>query len=199
MLRIISCPQGGISGQIYGSLNANDGDYIETSPIAEGITENGYVVQTVSGSRYFLSPDKEVKTNYVFDAFNKYITMPRPGGTITIPKEKVKEKKTDEQVEKALDILAEGSPRSTFSLLDLGLGFGKADLGSFFGGGKKAPKGVPKLSRWKTNKDGTITGIITGSPYIDDGEYITTSPIAGGEKKRGKTVTTQSGSKYFLG
>ena len=192
--------QGGISGQIFGSLDADDGDYVETSPIAEGVAENGYVVQTVSGSRYFLSLDKAAKTNNVFDAFKSMATV-RPGGTITIPKDKVKaEKKTDEQTEKALEILAKGSPRSTFSLSELGLGFGEVDFGSFFGGGgNKAPKGVPTLLKWSKEKDGTITGIITGSPSIDDGEYITTSPIASGEKKRGTTVTTLSGSKYFLG
>jgi hypothetical protein len=154
-------------------------------------------VQTATGSRYFLSPDKEVKSNNMFDAF-KSMTMARTGGTITISKDKVEQEKKTERVEKALEMLEKGNPRSTFSLLDLGLGFGGADLGSFFGG-LKAPDGVPTLLKWSTNKDGTITGVISGSPSMDDGEYITTSPIASGEKKRGKTVTTQSGSKYFLG
>jgi hypothetical protein len=199
VLCIIISPQGGVSGTIFGSLNADDGDYIETSSIAEGIIENGYVVQTASGSRYFLSSDKAANTNNVFDTL-KSMANARPRGTITISKDKlIKEKKTDKRVEEALEILDKGSPRSTFSLLDLGLGFRETDLVSFFGGGNKAPEGVPKLSKWSTNEDGTITGIITGSPSMDDGEYITTSPIASGEKKRGITITTQSGSKYFLG
>ena len=39
---------GGISGLLFGSPNAEDGDYIETSPILTGSIENGFVVTTSS-------------------------------------------------------------------------------------------------------------------------------------------------------
>ena len=60
-----------------------------------------------------------------------------------------------------------------------------------------APRGVPTISRWKQNRDGSISGFISGSPDFDDGEYVTTSPIKG-EASDGAVVRTGSGSKYFL-
>jgi hypothetical protein len=50
-------PSGGISGQIFGSINFKEGERIETSTIATGTLENGSVVTTASGSRYFLSAE----------------------------------------------------------------------------------------------------------------------------------------------
>jgi len=61
-----------------------------------------------------------------------------------------------------------------------------------------APKGIPSLSKWKKNRDGSITGLISGSPVFEDGEEIATSSIAEGEITAGSVVQTKSGSKYFL-
>ena len=184
---------GGISGQIYGSPNAEDGDFIETSPIKDGPIENGYVVETVTGSRYFLSPGEGVKATNLFDAF-KDMALKR-GGTITIPKDSNEKKVGD-----ALNILSSGKPRSTFSLFDLWQGFGEDNkTKSPASNGLKAPNGVPMLSGWNTNKDGSITGIIYGSRTLDDGALITTSPIVEGQLKRNEIVKTASGSRYFLG
>jgi hypothetical protein len=61
-----------------------------------------------------------------------------------------------------------------------------------------APPGVPTLSRWRSNGDGSITGFITGSKSFRDGERVTTSPIARGRIDSGEVVTTGSGSRYFL-
>ena len=63
---------------------------------------------------------------------------------------------------------------------------------------KKAPAGVPSLVNWKQNRDGGVTGFISGSPAFDEGERVTTSPIATGDVGAGNTVQTGSGSRYFL-
>ena len=182
---------GGIGGLVYGSPNAEDGDYVETSPIANGRLESGRVVETTSGSLYFLSPTKEEKDANTMAAF-KDLAAAKKGGTITITKE-MKER----QAEKAMKVLSQAKPRSTFSLRDL---FGrKRSAKKRVVNGKNAPSGVPTLLRWNVNDDGTITGIISGSPNIDDGDLVTTSPIARGKKRRFETVKTVSGSSYFLG
>ncbi|KAL7580387.1 hypothetical protein ACA910_004412 [Epithemia clementina (nom. ined.)] len=61
-----------------------------------------------------------------------------------------------------------------------------------------APRGVPTLKRWRKTANGAITGIISGSSSFDDGDRITTSPIASGTIASGEVVRTGSGSRYFL-
>merc|ERR1711966_329172 len=63
---------------------------------------------------------------------------------------------------------------------------------------KVTPKGVPTLNNWEPNRDGTITGIISGSDNFEEGERVTTSAIAKGKIMANQVVTTGSGSKYFL-
>jgi hypothetical protein len=203
---------GGISGQVFGSPAAEDGDYIETSPIAAGMVDNGYVVVTISGSRYFLSPEEaDQKANIA--AALKDMAKAKNAGTITLTK-----KRTDrEQVEEALEKLQQqGRPRATFSLGNLGLAFltgntsgnnsndnrpqqqGQESESFLLEIAQNAPAGVPILARWNTNKDGSITGQVYGSEFMGDGDLVTTSPIAHGTKKRFETVTTVSGSMYYL-
>ena len=79
----------------------------------------------------------------------------------------------------------------------------------FFGSGVEAvalannhiatgpPKGVPVLSKWTRNSDGSISGIIFGHPAHVDGDTISTSPLKG-EAISGSVVTTQSGSRYVM-
>ena len=62
---------------------------------------------------------------------------------------------------------------------------------------KKVISGVPELSKWKQNKDGSITGLISNSPSFFTGTRITTSSIPKGAKS-GSTVRTGSGSRYKL-
>jgi hypothetical protein len=62
---------------------------------------------------------------------------------------------------------------------------------------KKVVGGVPQLSKWKQNKDGSITGLISNSPSFFTGTRITTSSIPKGAKS-GSTVRTGSGSRYKL-
>ena len=66
---------------------------------------------------------------------------------------------------------------------------------------KKAQKqktGIPKITMWKRNDDGSISGCIENSPNFNSGSRVTTSPILG-KVKPGSTVTTISGSRYTLG
>jgi len=58
--------------------------------------------------------------------------------------------------------------------------------------------GIPIISNWEREADGSITGKISNSPNFRNGEVITTSP-ARGVAKSGKVVVTGSGSKYRLG
>lgn len=63
---------------------------------------------------------------------------------------------------------------------------------------KSAPNGVPKIVNWRRNKDRSVTGFIKGSKSFNEGEKVTTSPIADGVIRRGELVITISGSKYLL-
>lgn len=63
---------------------------------------------------------------------------------------------------------------------------------------KAAPRGVPAISGWKANADGSVSGSISGSPNFRDGERVTTSPIVKGRYGSGEVVTTGSGSRYYL-
>ena len=61
-----------------------------------------------------------------------------------------------------------------------------------------APKdNIPVLSRFKQERDGSITGIVSNSKDFRAGTRITTSPIKG-KAVAGTVVTTGSGSKYRL-
>ena len=81
------------------------------------------------------------------------------------------------------------------------LGLGKPELEELpqqDGAPAKAPPGVPTLKRWRQNSDKSITGIVSGSRGFDDGDRVTTSPIASGTVAPGQLVRTGSGSRYFL-
>jgi len=54
------------------------------------------------------------------------------------------------------------------------------------------------LTRWSVNPDGSITGIVSGSPHLNDGDMVTTSPIVSGLLKQNEKVTTATGSTYYL-
>jgi hypothetical protein len=57
-----------------------------------------------------------------------------------------------------------------------------------------APRGIATISNWQQNRDGSITGFISGSPSFADGEKITIPPIT--TDAAGDTVfTTVTGSK----
>lgn len=58
-----------------------------------------------------------------------------------------------------------------------------------------SPRGVPTISKWRENRDGSISGFINGAREFDDGDAITTSPIVMGNINIGSVVETGSGSK----
>jgi hypothetical protein len=82
-----------------------------------------------------------------------------------------------------------------------------AAAGNKFGGVATAAKssssatpqndGIPVLSNWRQESDGSITGNISNSKVFRQGQKITTSPVKKGAKA-GTVVTTNSGSKYRL-
>ncbi len=195
MLSLIFVSLGGINGRIYGSASFTEGDFVETSTITNGSIKNGSVVSTSSGSRYFLSAEPAVKKANIAAAV-KDMQGAKPGATITL---------TGRQAAATAEAAKSGKPRATISLF--GLGFGGADEGlpkpaaqrpSRPIPAKQAPRGIPTMSRWKKNFDGSVTGLISGSKAFTDGDRVTTSPIVSGKIARGEVVTTGSGSKYFL-
>merc|ERR1711966_525671 len=63
---------------------------------------------------------------------------------------------------------------------------------------KQSKPGMPTMSNWKLNRDGSISGNISGSPNFREGEKVTTSQIVQGRVESGAVVKTGSGSQYFL-
>ena len=102
-------------------------------------------------------------------------------------------KQAQESVQKA-------KPRSTFSLTSL---FGLSedeDTAAAPSAAKvqtrkaMAPPGVPIITGWKQNRDGSISGRIIGASGFKDGEKIETSPVTGAATS-GSVVQTASGSR----
>jgi len=207
---------GGIAGNIYGSPNFKEGDRVETTKITNGNVENGFIVQTGSGSRYFLSDTAPSSSKAAGGAMQSLFGA-IPGATITLTKE---QKESDGKA--ALEAIKEAKPRATFSLFGLG-GGGSAQQKETTDSPptkkarsqkkkpqpkkripteqiqrKVAPRGVPTISNWRKNVDGSVTGFISGSPNFNQGERVTTSPIKTGKVGSGEVVKTGSGSRYFL-
>jgi hypothetical protein len=193
---------GGITGKIYGSPNFNEGERIETSEIVSEDITNGVIVKTVSGSRYFLSNDASIKQANRQAAL-KDMASAKPGATITLTR-----LERERQAKAAQETLQQAKPRATISLFGILTGDDEEPMPIKAPAGKtatatlparKAPRGVPTINKWKQNKDGSVTGFITGSPNFSENERITTSPIVSGPVTAGSVVRTGSGSKYFLG
>jgi len=182
---------GGIAGLLYNCTRANDGDYVETSPIASGIVASGQVVVTASGSQYFLSPLEDDRNSNIVAAFQDMSTAV-PGSTITLSNELGRR---NLGASEGFVDSASRRPRrrSTYSLFSL-MG-NKREPRT---GGATGPHGVPMLSQWRVNPDRTITGTVSGSTTLCDGDVITTSEIAKGIPERNGKVITASGSIYFL-
>lgn len=118
--------------------------------------------------------------------------------------ERVRLAKQAKKEESALKALSKTPVVSTFRLFGLGgsdedddESDTKAAPAQRQPGAKKVP-GVPTLSRWRRNLDGSVSGLVSGSRSFTDGERITTSPIESGNLSSGEVVVTGSGSKYFL-
>mmetsp|Transcript_13844 Transcript_13844/g.21233 ORF Transcript_13844/g.21233 Transcript_13844/m.21233 type:complete len:855 (-) Transcript_13844:220-2784(-) len=167
---------GSISGFISGSPAFDDGDAITTSPIAKGDVVGGNVVQTGSGSRYYLDASSSASGSSLGGGFSLF----GRGKENSSPSVKVAPAKKVAPVQKpSRSISLKAAPS-------------KAKVN------KRAPPGVPSMVKWRKNRDGSVTGFISGSPAFEEGERITTSPIAKGDISAGEVVQTGSGSRYFL-
>jgi hypothetical protein len=109
----------------------------------------------------------------------------------------VAKRKEAEEKRNALAKQAEQKPVATQSSQTFSLGF--LNFGQDTGTKKVATarNGVPTLSKWRQNGDGSISGTISGSPAFREGEFITTSPVSG-NAVGGTYVNTTSGSRYGI-
>ena len=110
-------------------------------------------------------------------------------------REAAEKKAAQEAAKRALksqETVATAKPRTTISLgfLNFGDSSSAAPSGS-------APAGIPTITKWRQNKDGSITGLISGSNAFRNGESVTTSVIKGNASDN-TVVQTISGSKYYL-
>jgi len=109
--------------------------------------------------------------------------------------EEATKKAAELRAKNASNVVAKAKHGATISLGFFGFGQMDDDE-STSQSSSAAPKGVPTLSRWRQNRDGSITGLISGSNSFDDGESVTTSPISTKDPDGGSVVKTGSGSTY---
>jgi len=205
-----------VSGTIFGSRNFQEGDFITTSAILSNAL-GGSLVQTASGSRYYLEDPKaaaaaeqqkkslaaeraKVQAN---DATkNKKEEAAKAKATAAAEKIKAaeaaklaKEQEANAKAKAAAEAKASKAKQAQEATSQAKA---RASIPLPKVAPAVAPKGVPTLTKWKQNRDGSVTGSITGSEAFEKGMKITTSPIANGEFKAGSVVQTESGSRYFL-
>ena len=110
---------------------------------------------------------------------------------------KRKQEQKDRLSKQAAKSLENSRPRTTISLGSL-FNFGgssdTADSKTDASTASAAPRGVPVISNWRQNLDGSITGRISGSSSFSEGEPVTTSPVPRGATG-GNVVRTSSGSR----
>ncbi len=172
---------GSISGVISGSNAYSDGESVTTSPITSDAAD-GALVQTSSGSKYFLAPKG----------------TPAPKRSAPVKKAPAPPaRKSFSLLSQKPDIKAKpkASAPKTESKPLFGFGRGKKVDPT---PAKRAPPGVPRLVKWRKNRDSSVTGFISGSPAFPEGDRITTSPITTGTIESGEVVKTGSGSRYYL-
>ena len=100
------------------------------------------------------------------------------------------------QAEKVITSASSSKPSRTISLFGFG-NVNEVEQQSPDVVIKQAPRGVPIIKSWKLNRDGSLSGFISGSPNYDDGEVVTTSKIKGSSNDivGGSVVQTGSGSR----
>ncbi len=116
-------------------------------------------------------------------------------------KREAEQQRQKQAQEKAANkVLGRAKDRATLSLGPLNVGKRSDDEGKMSSTKplKVAPRGVPILSKWSQNGDGSITGEISGSNAYKDRETITTSEIIGNAVES-SVVRTRSGSRYVFG
>ncbi len=160
---------GSISGVISGSNFFGIGETITTSPITSEPAD-GAVVQTLSGSKYFLAP-KGISPVKQAQKAEEAIAKAKPGATVSLGFFNFGQD-SDDSDSKTKAVPQKPSPKIV----------------------SQAPRGVPVLSKWRQNRDGSVTGFIYGSPAFGEGESITTSPITS-DAVDSAVVQTKSGSR----
>ena len=219
---------GSITGIITGSATLNDGDRVTTSPIKGSAIGGSVVTTSSGSRYYLVgsnsatpkAPDeakaaaakKVVADKAAKEAAAKSEALARQKeATEKAKREKeaeaqratlrMKQEREDKAKRATPTLTVAGSNKSpTISLFGLG-GNNEAEPASTPTKSQVkslAPKGVPTITGWKLNRDGSISGRISGSSSFRDGEQVTTSPIAQGRVESGSTVKTGSGSRYFL-
>jgi flagellar biosynthesis GTPase FlhF len=219
---------GSITGVITGSATLNDGDRVTTSPIKGSAIGGTVVTTSSGSRYYLVgsnsatpkAPDeakaaaakKVVADKAAKEAAAKSEALARQKeATEKAKREKeaeaqratlrMKQEREDKAKRATPTLTVAGSNKSpTISLFGLG-GNNEAEPASTPTKSQVkslAPKGVPTITGWKLNRDGSISGRISGSSSFRDGEQVTTSPIAQGRVESGSTVKTGSGSRYFL-
>jgi len=193
---------GSITGLISGSKSFQDGESVTTSPITSDAT-GGTVVATSSGSKYYLESVENSKAKAAKVAAARKVAAEEKRQKLAeekrIAAEAIRQKA---ELKKNARKVVQPQKRTgrTISL-------NNADKSGFKMGvnkatsrvsSKKAPRGVPSILRWRQNRDGSISGFISGSTSFEDGERITTSKITSGNIEKGSVVKTGSGSSYFL-
>lgn len=108
-----------------------------------------------------------------------------------------KKKRQMDDIKKAQTVIDSAKPRTTISLGFLNFLSSKNDEQIDMSSStiQSSPVGIPILSSWKQNADGSITGLISGSKTFRDKESITTSPIKTQNLSEQSVVITTSGSK----
>eukprot|EP00559_Dactyliosolen_fragilissimus_P008096 CAMPEP_0184872412 /NCGR_PEP_ID=MMETSP0580-20130426/41276_1 /TAXON_ID=1118495 /ORGANISM="Dactyliosolen fragilissimus" /LENGTH=1145 /DNA_ID=CAMNT_0027375209 /DNA_START=30 /DNA_END=3464 /DNA_ORIENTATION=- len=180
---------GTISGSIYGAKAYKDGEKIRTSKIKTGSAE-GALVETESGSRYYLETTQQAKQRDQNQILAKNTDMQNRKKGI----EDSKGKRADNSSIKAKTFVTPGikmseTIRNTKQIQKPSLA--KPMIVS------SAPRGIATLSKWQQNNDGTVSGMIYGSGKYKDGQQVTTSKIKTGSAE-GALVETESGSRYYL-
>jgi len=171
--------------QLLGSNGYTAGDTITTSLITSD-TADGAVVQTTSGSKYYLAPKRSVRP-----------PPARKAPANTVPESSL--------TKKAEDAVAKAKRGATISLGFFNFGFDDEESQTPPAAPKtmskvapnivsQAPRGVPTLSKWRQNRDGSISAVISGSRAYQEGESITTSAITS-DAADGAVVQTTSGSR----
>ena len=103
----------------------------------------------------------------------------------------IEEKKRSARKQQAEKAISKAPRGVTISLFGFGQKNDDTDNSSV---SSTAPGGVPTISRWRQERDGSITGVISGSGAFKNGDPVTTSPIRG-KAIGGTVVTTKSGSR----
>jgi hypothetical protein len=113
------------------------------------------------------------------------------GGTLSLGGNNQK----TQQAQKAEKVITAAKPGATISLGFFNFGQNQEQSSATKAVSTSAPSGTPILTKWRQNRDGSISGFISKSKAFKEGESITTSPLKTKSPTGESIVTTISGSK----